>query len=360
MNYILVINSGSTSVKYKIFDLKENLIQANSYNNVSDHAAAVKKILHDIRYLSKLAMVGHRFVHGGDKFIAPILLNSKRIKELEEFNSLAPLHNPYNLICAQTMLDYLPKLPQVAVFDTEFFSPLPEIARRYSLPTVLTKKYKIKRYGFHGLSHEFALFEASRRLRKSSKSLNLISCHLGGGWSITAIKKGRPIDTSMGFTPLEGLTMMTRAGNLDSGIIFELLTKLPGEINKAKAEKLYNLLNEKSGLKGLAGVKNYKELLTKVKSGNSQAKFSFNLAIYKLVKYIGAYWAVLGGQVDAIVFTGAIGAGKPVTRQQVMAKLKFLGKVKYLIIEPNEELMIARRVKKVIPPTLKVTEDKKV
>ncbi len=182
--------------------------------------------------------------------------------------------------------------------------------------------------------------EAAKELGKPISKLNAIICHLGGGWSTTAIKAGKPVDTSMGWTPLEGLVMMTRCGDLDPGIVVELFKK--------EGENLYNLLNFESGIKGLTGVNDFQELLKRVSLGNREAKLAFDLAIYRLVKYIGAYFAVLEGKIDAIVFTGAIGAGNPMTRLEVMRKLKFLGKIPVIVVKANEELMIAREVGKLL------------
>jgi len=345
---ILTINSGSTSIKYKLFADDEKEIKQGDVADIADHQAALKQILRSVGGLQDLKAIGHRVVHGGHKFIKPLLINQNNFLELEQFNNLAPLHNPYNLAGIKAAMEYLPHIKQVAVFDTAFYANLPEISRLYALPVEITEKYKIYRYGFHGTSHKYAMQESAKLLKTEINRINLITCHLGGGWSITAIKNGQPIDTSMGLTPLEGLVMMTRAGDLDPGIIFKLLEEMPEEINKAKADRVYDLLNKHSGIKGLSGVNNFQELLRLVSLGNKEANLAFDLSINCLIKYIGAYWTELEGKAQAVVFTGAIGAGNPMTRNQVMKKIKCLGELPILAIQTNEELMIMREVKELI------------
>lgn len=340
MNNILVLNSGSTSLKYKLFDAKEKELKAGEISNIKDHDDGVKKVLKEIGGLQDLVAVGHRMVHGRDKFHEPIIVDEKIFKELEEFNNLAPLHNPYNLAGIRAVGGFLPDIPQIAVFDTAFYFDLPEVARIYALPKELAEELKIRRYGFHGISHRYAMEVAARELNKPINKLNIITCHLGGGWSATVIKAGKPIDTSMGWTPLEGLVMMTRCGDIDPGIVIELIKK--------EGENAYNLLNSESGIKGLTGINDFQELLKRVSLGNREAKLAFDLAVYRLVKYIGSYFAVLEGKIDAVVFTGAIGAGNPMTRLEVMKKLKFLGKIPAIVVKANEELMIAREVGKLL------------
>jgi acetate kinase len=345
---ILVFNSGSTSVKYRLIDSDEKEIKQGKVENVSSYEDAIKQALRQVGFLHDLKAVGHRVVHGGDKYTRPLVINQENFFELEKFNELAPLHNPYNLAGIKAVMGYLPQIKQVAVFDTAFYANLPKVARFYALPEEISEKYKIYRYGFHGTSHKYVTEECAKLLKTPINKINLISCHLGGGWSITAIKNGQPIDTSMGLTPLEGLIMMSRAGDIDPGIIFKLLKDMPGEFNQDKADKLYDLLNKDSGLKGISGYSDYQELLRAVSLGKEKAELAFDLAINKLVKYIGAYWTELEGHAQAIVFTGAIGAGNPMTRNQVMKKIKCLGKLPMLAIETDEELMIAREVKKLL------------
>lgn len=345
---ILVINSGSTSIKYKLFADDESEMASGCFENAGDHAGILKKILRSIGDLRDLEAVGHRVVHGGHKFFRPTAINHDNFAELESFNDLAPLHNPYNLAGIKAALDYLPRVRQIAVFDTAFYADLPEAARQYALPLEISEKYGIYRYGFHGISHKYAMQESARLLKIETSKINLITCHLGGGWSITAIKNGKPIDTSMGMTPLEGLAMMTRAGDIDPGIIFKLLEEMPGEIGQSKLDMLRDTLNKNSGIKGLCGTDDFKRFLRLVACGDKTANLAFDLAITRLVKYIGAYWTLLEGKACAIVFTGAIGAGDPATRNHAMKRIRCLGKLPALSFAANEELMIMREIKELI------------
>ncbi len=279
---ILVINSGSTSLKYKLFTDDEKEIKQGYFENISDHGYALKTALREIGDLREVKAVGHRVVHGGDKFIKPTVVDRKILIDLEQFNDLAPLHNPFNLVGIRAAREYLPDIPQVAVFDTAFFSSLPKLSRLYAIPEEITEKYKIYRYGFHGLSHQFVLIEASERLKKPINKINLISCHLGGGWSVTAVKAGKPIDTSMGWTPLEGLVMMTRCGDIDPGIVLKLMKILPGEVTAEKVDQLYDILNSRSGIKGLTGLTDFLLLIKKVSLGDESAKLAFDLVINRL------------------------------------------------------------------------------
>ncbi len=340
---ILVINSGSTSVKYKLFDGEKEL-KAENLPVHDNHQEVIKRILRQIGNLGDLEAVGHRVVHGGEEFYQPTIINDEIIDKLEKYNDLAPLHNPYNLAGIKAIQEYLENITQVAVFDTAFYHNLPEIAKLYGLPLKLSRNYKIRRYGFHGISHQYVSEEAARQLKLDKNKINLISCHLGGGWSITAVKAGQPIETSMGWTPLEGLAMMTRSGDLDPGLVLKLIKILPGEINQEKVDQLYDLLNNHSGVKGLAGIADYQELLHDVSLGDDLAKFSFEFCLNRLIKYNGGHFVSLEGKVDALVFTGAIGAGNPMTRNAVIKKIRCLGNIPTLVIKTDEELMIAREV----------------
>jgi len=348
---ILVLNCGSQSVKYKIFQDDLSLVSEKKIDikNQKDYQKILKSELDKCqKYQKEIKLVGHRIVHGGEKFSEPVVINSKVLKDLKQFNNLAPLHNPFNLLGVKQAIAFLPKARQLAVFDTAFYANLPLVNRLYGLPRELTEKYKIYHYGFHGISHKYVMLEAARELKIALSKINLISCHLGGGWSIAAIKNGNPIDTSMGFTPLEGLMMMSRPGDVDDGIIFRLLKEMPGEINSEKIERLSGMLNHDSGIKGISGIADFKKLLSAVSLGQSDAELAFDMAVNRLVKYIGAYWTELEGNVQAIVFTGAIGAGNPMTRNQVMKKIKCLGNLPMLVVKANEELMIAREVKNIL------------
>ncbi len=357
MPNILTINAGSTSIKSKLYLIAKNgleLIKEEGFDGIINQGDAVKKILRGAGDLSDIKAVAHRVVHGGNSFLKPVIVDARIMEEIEKISGLAPLHNPFNLNGLKLLSEFLPDIPQIAVFDTSFFSRLPEIAKTYAIPARIAQEQGIYRFGFHGTSHEYAAHEAALRLGKDLKKLNLITCHLGGGWSIAAVRKGEAADVSMGFTPMEGLVMMTRSGDIDPGIIFKLIKDEieavkksencgPEEIENA-VQKICDLLNRESGIKGLSGGYNdFKELLRGVSLGNKQAVLAFDIATYHLVKYIGAYFAVLDGKVDAIVFTGRIGAGNPMTRKAVMGKIKFLGQLPHFAIEPNEELLMARK-----------------
>jgi len=286
-------------------------------------------------------MVGHRFVHGGTRFITPTIIQEKHLKELEKYNDLAPLHNPYCLQILELAREYFSKIPHLAVFDTQYFSQMPEKAKVYPLPFDLYEKYNIQKFGFHGISHKYVAERAAQILKKDLNKINLITCHLGGGCSITAIKKGKPIDTSMGFTPLEGLMMMTRSGDIDPCLILYLKKRF-----NFTDEKIYEILNYKSGIKGVFGKKDFLELLEEMEKENKKAKLAFNMFVYRIQKYIGAYLAILGN-IDAVVFTGRIGAGNPVTRKSICQDIYFLKKIKVMSIQSNEEMAIAKECLKV-------------
>jgi len=304
---ILVLNCGSQSIKWKIFDQKLRLKKKGKARG------SLKKELKKIK--EDITLVGHRVVHGGEEFKKPTRINKEVLKKLQKYNKLAPLHNPYNLLGIKIALKKFPKASHFAVFDTEFYKDLPKVSSNYALPENLRKKYR--RFGFHGISHEYAM--------KKVKGKKIISCHLGGGCSITAIKNGKAIDTSMGFTPMEGLIMMTRSGDIDPGIVLDL------------GKKAKRVLNYESGMKGLTGTD---EMLKILKKKNTLALEMF---VYRIKKYIGAYYAILGG-CDVLVFTGMIGAGDPRIRKLVCKDLNILKKTKIVSIKPDEELAIAQKI----------------
>jgi len=309
---ILVLNCGSQSIKWKVFDKKFKLKNQGKVSNKKALKKELKKIQEEID------LVGHRVVHGGDEFLKPTKITKSVLKKLKKYNKLAPLHNPYNLLGVKIAQKIFPKAKHVAVFDTEFFTDLPFVSKNYALPEKLRKKYK--RFGFHGISHEY--------VSQKVKSSRVISCHLGGGCSITAIKNGKAIDTSMGFTPMEGLIMMTRSGDIDPGIVLDL------------GKKAKKILNKQSGMKGLTGEDKMLKILKKKNKKNKQALEMF---VYRIRKYIGAYYAILGG-CDVLVFTGMIGAGDLITRKLVCKDLKILKGVKVISIKPEEELAIAQKI----------------
>jgi acetate kinase len=345
---LLIINSGSTSLKYKLFKLP-NLLEIQSgfienisqEGNVENHRQALKVVLQKItkRYpLNAIRYIGHRVVHGGAEFIKPTKITPEILKKLEKYNKLAPLHNPPNLMGIRAAMKLIPRVPNFVCFDTAFHFTIPKKAWRYALPEKYHKKYQIRRFGFHGLSHQYSSFEAAKRLKADLKKLEIISCHLGGGSSICAIKNGKSIETSMGFTPAEGLIMATRCGDIDPTIPLFLQKK-----EKLTSDEMDRILNFESGILALSGEKDWLKILQRVRRNDAKAKLAFDMFCYRFKKYIGAYYAVLGG-LDCLVFTGAIGAGDPLTRREICRGLPFLRKVKIFAIKTNEELMIAREI----------------
>ena len=335
---ILVLNCGSQSIKWKLFDEKLELLKRDEID-VFDSKKFEEKLKKGLLPLKNFDIdyVGHRVVHGGEYFREAKVITKKNIGKLEKLNKFAPLHNPFNILGIKVAQNIFKKAKQVAVFDTEFYSSLPEKAYTYTLPENLRKK-GFRKFGFHGISHEYVARKASKEEGFDFKKIKIISCHLGGGSSITAIKNGKAIDTSMGFTPLEGLTMMTRSGDIDPGIVLEISK----EYGYEKAKKILNL---ESGIKGISGISNMLILLKKVKEGNKKAKLAFDIFVYKIQKYIGSYYVALGG-CDLIVFTGSIGAGKSETRNAIISGLPFSTKVK--AVNPDEERAIAEKIIKLI------------
>jgi len=337
---ILVFNSGSQSLKYKIFDNNLKLVQEKKIEikNPKDYQKVVERELEKLgKYKKEISQVCHRVVHGGEKFRKPVKVTKRVLTELGKYNKLAPLHNPFNILGIKIAIKIFPKIPQFAVFDTGFYGQLPEKAYLYGLPEKLRKKYGFRRFGFHGISHEYAAKEGAKRINQPFEKLKIISCHLGGGASITAIKKGRAIETSMGFTPMEGLLMMTRIGDIDPGIVLQLCQTF-------SLKRTDQILNYQSGIKGICDVSDMKQVLKKVKKGDKKAKLALELFIYRIQKYIGSYFAVLGG-CDLLIFTGAIGSGSRKIRSMILKNLTILKKTKKIFIKTNEELMIAKKVK---------------
>jgi len=334
---ILILNCGSQSVKWKIFNEKSELIKENKLDffDMSDFERVLTNELLKIK--ENIVLVGHRIVHGGEKFQKPMEITDDNLEELEKVSHLAPLHNPYNILGIKICKNIFKKAKHIAVFDTEFFVDLPERVSTYALPESILKEFKIKRYGFQGISHEYVAKKAAEKLGKPIEELKIITCHLGGGASISAIKNGKAIDTSMGFTPLEGLVMMTRAGNIDAGIILQMIEKLTLEETK-------KILNTESGIKGICGESDMQKLLKRIEAGNKKAELAFDIFVYSIKKYIGAYYAILGG-CDVLVFTGSIGSGNQKTREAICKDLNILSETKILSIETDEELAIAQKLK---------------
>ncbi|MFA5093498.1 MAG: acetate kinase [Candidatus Omnitrophota bacterium] len=351
---VLVINSGSSSIKYKLFEMpSQRLISKGAINQIGEdgakyanHYAGLKDILKEIRSVDA---VGHRVVHGAEKFKKPTVVDQNVIKGIKKCCAIAPLHNPANLAGILACQKLLPGVKQVVVFDTAFHQSLPEHAFIYGLPYEYYQKFGIRKYGFHGTSHEYVAHEASRILKKPLNKLNLITCHLGNGCSITAINKGRSVDTSMGFTPLEGLVMGTRCGDTDPALITHIMCK-----KKIDTKEMDRILNKDSGLKGISGISNDVRVLEgKARAGNKRAKLALDIFVYRIRKYIGAYTAVLC-DLDALVFTAGVGENQTRIRESICHNLfSCLGKnPKIMVIPTNEELMIARQTFKLIKPSV--------
>jgi len=388
---ILVINSGSSSVKYKLFDVKDEKELARGVveriglkksnlrhlsadgkevrlsGDIPDHDAAIRLALdflthkeHGvIRDISEIGAVGHRVVHGGEEFSGSVIITGKVTKAIKSHCRLAPLHNPPNLTGIRVAQKLLPDIKHIAVFDTAFHQTIPPGAYLYALPYNLYREEKIRKYGFHGTSHKYVAYRTAEILKKPLKKLKLITVHLGNGCSATAVKNGRSINTSMGFTPLEGLVMGTRSGDLDPAIVFYLMAK-----RNLSSHKVDDLLNKKSGLLGMTGLSSdMRDVYKRVKRGDGRSKLAFEVFIDRIQKYIGSYAVAMDG-VDAIVFTAGIGENHAPTRAAACRMLSFLGvkidpkknnsskkekvittkdsKVKVLVVPTNEELMIAR------------------
>lgn len=342
---ILVINSGSSSIKYKLFDMpKAKLISkgliehiGEKGSRIKDHYSGLKIILSKIDTVSG---VGHRVVHGAEKFQKPVVIDNLVIKKIRQCCAIAPLHNPANLAGILACKKLLSGIKQVAVFDTAFHQTLPDYAYVYGLPFEYYKRFGIRKYGFHGSSHEYVAKEAARIIEKPLKRLKIITCHLGNGCSIAAVYKGKSIDTSMGFTPLEGLVMGTRCGDIDPALVTYIMRK-----KRLSAHSMDDILNKASGLKGISGVSNDMRVLkVSSKRGNKRAKLAVNIFIYRIKKYIGSYTAVMSG-CDALVFTAGIGEHQKRIREKIcrgiFSHLKKPPKV--LVVPTDEELMIARQ-----------------
>jgi acetate kinase len=347
---ILVINSGSSSIKYKLFEMPgEGLLSKGAIEHIGEdgsefrnHYSGLKIILKKIKLVEA---VGHRVVHGAEDFNKPALVDERVIKGIKKCSAIAPLHNPANLSGILACQKLLPGVKQVAVFDTAFHQSLPEHAFIYGLPYDYYQKLRVRKYGFHGTSHQYVAGEASRILKKPAHKLKLITCHLGNGSSITAVSGGKSVDTSMGYTPLEGLVMGTRCGDVDPALITHIMHK-----KKLNTKEMDRILNKESGLKGISGISNDMRLLeAKAKDGNKRARLAVDIFVYRIRKYIGAYLAVLGG-LDALIFTAGIGENQASVRDSVCKGLFdcLRKKPKILVIPTNEELMIARQTYKLM------------
>jgi len=351
---ILVLNSGSSSLKFKLFDLpdltvsasglierigdensaahvsfveSENTKELKRSDTVPDHRQAIWLMFEMLREsgaltnTDELAGIGHRVVHGGEAFRKPTRIDEAVITVIDELVPLAPLHNPANLTGIRIAMEHADQVPQVAVFDTAFHQSIPEHAYLYALPYELYERQKVRRYGFHGTSHSYVARQAARYLGKPIDELNMITLHLGNGASAAAIKSGKCIDTSMGMTPLEGLVMGTRSGDLDPAILLYL-----GRAGGLDMDDLDTLLNKQSGLKGICGENDMRTISEAADQGDRQARLALRMFCYRIRKYIGAYMAALGG-VDCIVFTGGIGENRANVRQMSCQGMERLGLV---------------------------------
>ena len=351
---ILVINCGSSSAKYQLFDIKRKKVLAKGVIErigekgvkCKDHHEAIgfiKKTLlakkGPVKSIEDIKGIGHRVVHGGEEFRGSVVINKRVLKSIAKFSELAPLHNPPSLEGIKACAHHFPGTRQVAVFDTAFHHSMPPRAYIYGIPFKFYKKYKIRRYGFHGTSHRYVSGEAARIIGKPLKKLKIITAHLGNGCSMAAVSGGKSIDTTMGFTPLEGLLMGTRGGDLDPAILTFLMEKEKFSINK-----INDILNKESGLLGVSGVSNdMRDILSAMREGNKRAILAFDIFVYRIKKYIGAYQAAMGG-LDAVILTGGIGENVPGIKKMLAGELKgVLGKkVKFLTVPTNEELLIAK------------------
>lgn len=388
---VLVLNCGSSSIKYKLYDMNgqkelasggiEKIGLPDSFlkftlsdgskqvitQEIKEHTAGIElilKTLTDAKYgviksLDQIDAVGHRVVHGGDKFCSSVVINQEVIDKIEECVDLAPLHNPANLKGIFAIQKILPKVPQVAVFDTSFHQTMPPYAYIYALPYDYYEKYGVRRYGFHGTSHRYVAKRGCEFLGIDLENSRIITAHIGNGGSITAIKNGKSIDTSMGMTPVEGLMMGSRSGNIDLGVLTYLMDK-----EHLSTQQINDIINKKSGLVGVSGVSSdMRDIENAIEQGNERARLAMDMYFYYILKYVSGYIAVLGG-VDAIIFTGGVGENQPIMRKYVCDSLAFLGvdfnnelndrikgreteltfpnsKVRVAVIPTNEELAIA-------------------
>jgi acetate kinase len=364
---VIVVNSGSSSIKYEVFDrnglqamskgllerigteasrLKHSwLAPAGTWEEVvesrpvRDHREGFSFIL-EVSGRTRtggqdaaIFGVGHRVVHGGEKFTEPAVIDDAALAAIETLIDLAPLHNPANVTGIRVMREFLPRVPQVAVFDTAFHQTMPPRAFRYALPAEFYDAYGVRRYGFHGSSHRYVVREAARHLGVPLEQLHLISLHLGNGASAAAVKQGRSIDTSMGMTPLEGLVMGTRCGDLDPAVVFYLRSKTGRPFGEIE-----NILNRESGLKGICGMNDMREIQRRAAGGHARAQLALDMFCYRVRKYIGAYYAALGS-VDAVIFTGGIGENSAPVRAGSCEGLSALG----IVVDDHRNSGVAGR-----------------
>ncbi|MEV0439308.1 acetate kinase [Streptomyces spectabilis] len=348
---VLVLNSGSSSLKYQLLDMADSSrlavglverigeetsrlkhtpltgggAERERTGPIADHEAALKAVAEELAAdglgldSPELAAIGHRVVHGGLKFTEPTVIDDAVLAEIERLVPVAPLHNPANITGIRTARALRPDLPQVAVFDTAFHTTMPESAARYAIDVATADEHRVRRYGFHGTSHAYVARATAELLGKAPEDVNVIVLHLGNGASASAVRGGRCVDTSMGLTPLEGLVMGTRSGDMDPAVIFHL-----ARVGGLSIDEIDTLLNKKSGLIGLCGDNDMREIRRRIDEGDEQARLAFDIYIHRLKKYIGAYYAVLG-RVDAIAFTAGVGENAAPVREAAVAGLEELG-----------------------------------
>jgi acetate kinase len=329
MARVLVVNSGSSSIKYQLIEtggptrLAHGLVERiGAIGSVPDHDAGLRAVVAALERAglsTGITAIGHRVVHGGDRFIEPTLIDDRVLDEIREQVPLAPLHNPANLTGILIARQLWPEIPQVAVFDTAFHATLPPHAYRYAVPETWYTSHRVRRYGFHGTSHAYVARQAASILGRPLEQLRMITAHLGNGASMTAIAGGRSVDTSMGFTPLEGLVMGTRSGDIDPAIGFHIARNAGLTIDEIDVA-----LNSASGLRGLCGDNDLRVIEARAEQGDAAAQLALDVFCHRIRKYIGAYAAVLGG-LDALVFTAGIGEHSAAVRQRVCTGLEFLG-----------------------------------
>lgn len=396
---ILVLNAGSSSLKYQLIDTQNDSVIAKGLcerigidgskltysaagkdkiekvSPMEDHTSAIKMVLDIlsdsevgvVSSMSEIDAVGHRIVHGGEKFNKSVLITEQVLKDIEAVSDLAPLHNPANLMGVRACQEIMPETPMVAVFDTAFHQTMPKKAFLYGLPYEAYTDLMVRRYGFHGTSHYYVSQRAAELLGEKGKDAKIITCHLGNGSSITAVNAGESVDTSMGLTPLEGVVMGTRSGDMDPAIITYLMEKLGLDING-----INNYLNKKSGVFGVSGVSSdFRDLSKAADEGNERARVALDMFAYRVKKYVGAYAAAMGG-VDAIVFTAGVGENDNVVREAVLTGLEYMGvdadfelnancprgkeveisksgsKVKVFVIPTDEEMVIAKQTAELV------------
>lgn len=389
---ILVINAGSSSLKYQLYDMKDESVLAagrverigmdssilihephhtdeiTEVSEILDHTIAIRKVLDKltdakvgvVKSIGEIEAVGHRVVHGGESFSNSVLVDSEVKAEIRRLFELAPLHNPAHMMGIKAVETNMPNVPQAVVFDTAFHQTMPPKAYMYAIPKVLYKKHKVRRYGFHGTSHNYVSQRAAEVVGRPLEDLKIITCHIGNGGSLTAVEGGKSVDTSMGMTPLEGLMMGTRSGDLDPAVVPFTMMK-----EDLTVSEVNSMLNKHSGLLAISGLSSdMREITDAMAEGEPNATLAFDMYVYRLRKYIGAYAAAMDG-VDVIVFTAGVGENSIVIREATCEKLTFLGveidpelnkirskeprlistpnsKVKVLVVPTNEELMIAR------------------